>query len=64
MKTTAKQAGEQLRLIVMKLKAGADYEVCRKDAEPYIKIINDRAIELAREFSVKPKLITFSSYAR
>ncbi len=61
---TPKQAGLELTKIISKLKSGADYAECKKEAEPVLKIINQRAEELAKKFSVKPRKVSFTSLAR
>ncbi len=61
---TPQQAGKNLNIILAKLRAGADYERCEKEAEPLIALINKRAGELARVHGVRPRHVSFIALAR
>jgi hypothetical protein len=63
-KLTPKQAGKELKQVLAKLRAGADYYRCEAEAKPFIDIINKRSEELGKKFGVKTKTITFTSIAR
>jgi len=55
----------QLNEIKFKLHIGIiSYKEAEKRAEPLLKILNDKSIELAKKYNVKPKKFTFSSFMR
>ena len=60
-KMTPKQALEKVRqLIILSKKEGADYDTFKKQAAPYLAIVN----EGAKEYGMRAKVITFSQIAR
>lgn len=55
----------QLNEIKYKLHIGIiSYDEAKKRAKPLLKIMNDKSIELAKKYNVKPKKITFTSFMR
>lgn len=55
----------QLNEIKFKLHIGIiSYDEAKKRAEPLLKIMNDKSIEIAKRLNVKPKKFTFSSFMR
>lgn len=55
----------QLNEIKFKLHIGIiSYDEAKKRAEPLLKIMNDKSIEIAKRLNTKPKKITFSSFMR
>lgn len=40
------------------------YEEAKREAEPIIKSINKKAVELAKKYNMKPQLINFQSIMR
>ena len=56
---------EALNEIKFKLHIGIiSYDEAKQRAKPLLKIMNDKSIELAKKYNVKPKKITFSSFMR
>lgn len=55
----------QLNEIKYKLHIGIiSYDEAKSRAEPLLKIMNDKSIEIAKRLNVKPKKFTFSSFMR
>lgn len=55
----------QLNEIKFKLHIGIiSYDEAKKRAEPLLKIMNEKSIEIAKRLNVKPKKFTFSSFMR
>ena len=64
-KMTPKQALEKVRqLIILSNKEGADYDTFKKQAAPYLAIVNEGATKVAKEYGMRAKVITFSQIAR
>jgi hypothetical protein len=40
------------------------YEEAKKEAEPIINSINEKAVELAKKYGAKPQLVNFQSIMR
>ena len=43
---------------------GADYQLCKKAAEPLLEEINLRVAEIAKRFNQKPYKFTFAGFGR
>ena len=55
----------ELAAIKAKLDLGKiSYDQAKRLAEPYLKILNNKATEIAKRFRQKPKLIQFGQYMR
>lgn len=38
--------------------------VAKTDIEPYIKLFNNKSMEIAKKYNMKPKKITFAGFIR
>jgi hypothetical protein len=65
MSETMRKHTEELRNIQMWMMTGAiTYDRAKKMAMPHLAALNARAKEIAKKYSVKPRLITFASFMR
>lgn len=65
MTNEAKQNREKIEAIRGQLSHGfITYEQAKKQAEPIIASINDKAKELARKYNQRPRLVTFNEIMR
>jgi hypothetical protein len=56
---------QELRNIDMWVKIGAiEYDKAKKMAEPHIEAINEKSIEIAKRYGVKPRLVGFHNFVR
>lgn len=55
----------QLNEIKYKLHIGIiSYDEAKSRAKPLLKIMNEKALEIAKKYNIKPKKFTFSSFMR
>ena len=59
-KITLKEAQLKLKKIIAFCQAGADYDECKKIAQPYLDVINEGAKVLAKKHGKKYKPFTFT----
>jgi hypothetical protein len=62
---TPKEAYNILENIVVVVKQGGlTYEQGKKEAQPYINIINEKAVEIAKKYNARPKKISWLGMTR
>lgn len=62
---TIMESVKELRRIRLLLRHGAiSYDQAKAQAKPHLEAFNAKAVEIAKKYKVKPRLINFASFMR